>query len=293
MGFSARGREIAMASTVVNVDMADAWDGDEGEEWARDWQRYDRAVAGYHRRLLDAAAIGTRDRVLDVGCGNGESTRDAARLATDGSALGVDLSSRMLGRARDLAKADGLTNVRFEQADAQAHPFDTAAYDVALSRFGAMFFADPVAAFTNIGAALCPGGRLVIVAWRGAADNEWLQCVFGALAVGRDLPVPPPGAPGPFGLADADNTRATLTAAGFDSIGLAAVDEPFWLGTDGDDAFGFFRGTGIVRGMTQGLDENQRSQALAALQATMSAHDTGHGVEFGSGCWLITARRST
>ncbi len=282
-----------MASTVVNVEMAAAWDGDEGEEWARDWERYDRAVAGYHRVLLDAAAVGGSDRVLDVGCGNGESTRDAARAAADGSALGVDLSSRMVERARALAKADGLKNVEFEQADAQAHSFDAAAYDVVLSRFGTMFFADPVAAFANIGAAVRPGGQLVMIAWRGVADNEWLQCVFGALAVGRDLPVPPAGTPGPFGLADADQTRATLTAAGFDAVDLTAVDEPFWLGTDGDDAFGFFRGTGIVRGMTHGLDDNQRTQALDALQATMSAHDTGDGVQFGSGSWLITAHRPT
>lgn len=265
-------------------------DGDEGEEWAQDWERYDRAVAGYHRLLLDAAGIGTSDCILDVGCGNGQSTRDAARAAVEGSALGVDLSSRMVERARQLAQADGLGNVQFEQADAEAHRFEAASYGVALSRFGTMFFADPAAAFANIGAAIRPEGRLVMVAWRGVSDNEWLQCVFGALAVGRDLPVPPPGAPGPFGLADPDQTHATLTRAGFDAIELTPVDEPFWVGADGDDAFGFFRGTGIVRGLTHGLDDAQRAGALEALRATMIEHDTGQGVLFGSGCWIISAR---
>ncbi len=199
----------------MNVEMAAAWDGDEGEEWARDWEHYDRSVQGYHSLLLDAAAIGRSDRVLDVGCGNGESTRDAARAAGKGSALGVDLSSRMIERARGLARVDGLANVRFERADAQAYPFDAAVYDVVLSRFGTMFFADPVAAFTNIGAAIRPGGRLVMVAWRGVGHNEWLRCVFAALAVGRDLPAPPPGTPGPFGLAEPSSSRRSTSPCGW------------------------------------------------------------------------------
>ncbi|HEV8298301.1 MAG TPA: methyltransferase domain-containing protein [Acidimicrobiales bacterium] len=279
-----------MAGTVVNVAMADAWDGDEGEEWARDWPRYDRAVRGYHRRLLDAAAISVSDRVLDIGCGNGETSRDAARAAANGFVLGVDLSSRMLERARELARAEGLANVRFEHADAQAHPFEPSSFDVALSRFGTMFFADQQAAFANIGAALRPGAALVMVGWRVAQDNEWLRCVLTALAVGRELPVPPPGAPGPFGLADVDLTRAALTAAGFDAIVHTPVDEPFWLGSDGEDAYAWFRGTAVVRGMTQGLADTQRADALDALRTTLFEHDTGDGVNFGSGAWLVSAR---
>ena len=278
-----------MTNPVVNVEMAAAWDGDEGAEWARDWRRYDRAAGNYHRVLLDAAAVGRADRVLDIGCGNGESTRDAARTAADGTATGVDLSGRMVERARELADAEGVTNVTFVQGDAQVHPFVPAAYDIALSRFGAMFFGDAVAAFTNIRSALAPGGRLVAVAWRGPEANEWLRCVFSALAAGRDLPAPPVGAPGPFGLADADHTRAVLSSAGFGDVELTAVDAPFWLGEDGEDAFGFFRGTGIVRGMTESLDSVSRDRALDALRTTMLEHDTGDGVYFGSGAWLITA----
>src|SRR4051812_30202769 len=106
-----------MATTVANVRMAEAWDGDEGADWARDWERYDRSVLGYHRLLLEAAGVGREDRVLDVGCGNGQTTRDAARAGE--AALGVDLSSLMIARARALAAAEGLANASFEQADAQ------------------------------------------------------------------------------------------------------------------------------------------------------------------------------
>src|SRR5438132_11595022 len=158
---------------VANAQMAAAWDGDEGTGWARDWEHHDRAIRGYHLRLLEAAAVAPGERVLDVGCGNGESTRAAARASGDGAALGVDLSSQMLARARELARAVGLTNVTFEQADAQVHRFEPNVYDVVLSRFGAMFFADRTAAFANIARAMQPGGRLVMVAWRTLGDNEW------------------------------------------------------------------------------------------------------------------------
>jgi SAM-dependent methyltransferase len=284
-------KEIVMGDIVVNVEMAAAWDGDEGDGWARDWERYDRGVRGHHRALLDAAAIDVPERVIDIGCGNGQTTCDAARAAHDGSALGVDLSSRMLERARERARAEGLGNASFVRGDAQVHPFDPSASDVALSRFGAMFFADPVAAFVNIGAALRPGGRLVMVAWRGIDDNEWVQCVFRALAVGRELPTPPMGAPGLFGLADPEAVRVMLTTAGFDGIDVVAVDQPFWMGTDAEDAFGFVRSTGIVRGLTEGLDHEQRARALDALHATIVEHERAEGVAFGSGAWLISARR--
>ncbi|MGH9002047.1 MAG: class I SAM-dependent methyltransferase, partial [Acidimicrobiia bacterium] len=204
--------------------MAAAWDGDEGQDWARDWRYYDRAVREHHRVLLHAAGIAESERVLDIGCGTGQATRDAARAARGGSALGVDLSSPMLARAAELAAAEGLTNVEFARADAQVHPFAAAAYDVAISRFGAMFFGDPIAAFTNIAAALRPGGGLAMVTWRGLEANEWLRGVIDALAVGRDLPGPPAGRPGPLGLAVPELTGAWLQAAGFEAVAHAPVD---------------------------------------------------------------------
>jgi SAM-dependent methyltransferase len=277
---------------IVNVEMAAAWDGDEGDDWAREWERHDRIIRPYHDALLAAVAIERSDRVLDVGCGNGESTRDSARRAPDGWALGLDLSSHMLERARELTQREGLTNVVFETGDAQSYPFDAEVHDACISRFGAMFFGDPEAAFANFGRSIRRDGRLGLVVWRRPDENEWFRCIFGALSVGRDLPMPAPGAPGPFGLADADATHAALTRAGFDRIELEAVDRPFWVGTDADDAFGFFRGSGVARGLTQDLDNAQRASAFAALHSTMNEHASADGVVFGSGVWLVTARRA-
>ena len=215
------------ATSAVPIDPSNreqlaAWDGDEGAYWAEHAEYFDRSVAAYHQMLLAAAAITDTDRVLDIGCGTGQTTRDAARAATRGSALGVDLSAGMLEYARRRAAEEGVANASFEQVDAQIHPFPPAAFDVAISRTGAMFFGDLAAAFTNIGRAMVPGGRLVLVTWQPLPANEWIREISGALAAGRDLPAPPPDAPGPFALSDPDRVRSILTAAGFTDIELEA-----------------------------------------------------------------------
>ena len=117
----------------ANAEQAAAWRGDEGAYWAENARRFDRAVAGYHNRLVAAGAIGRADRVLDIGCGTGQTTRDAAHAAADGFALGVDLSGQMIALARRLAAGQDIANARFEQADAQIYPFPAHSFDVASS----------------------------------------------------------------------------------------------------------------------------------------------------------------
>src|SRR5688572_29424056 len=133
---------------IVNTEQAEAWNGYEGQHWADNHDRYESMNSGFNDRLLGAARIGERDRVLDIGCGNGLTTRLAARLAARwarlGEAVGVDLSVPMLTRARAIAAEEGVENVRFEQGDVQVYPFSEAGFDAAISRFAVMFFADPV-----------------------------------------------------------------------------------------------------------------------------------------------------
>lgn len=277
--------------TIANHEMAAAWDGHEGDVWTEHAQRYESAGQRLWNVFLDRHPINSGDFVLDIGCGTGKSAREAARLAAPGQVLGVDLSSRMLEYARRRSSEQGLTNIRFEQADAQVHPFQEAAYDVAISSFGVMFFADPYAAFANIGRALKPGGRLAVLAWQALAENEWLNIVRDSLAVGRTLPQPPPSAPGPFGLADPGHVRRVLEAAGFEEIGLQPVEEPMNFGSDGDDAFAFFVTVGIVEGLTQDLDEETRAVALDQLHRALIAHQDEQGVLLGSSAWLVTAQR--
>jgi len=272
-----------------NAEQARAWDGDEGAYWAGNADRFDKAVAAYHDRFLAAAAIGRADRVLDLGCGTGQTTRDAARAAADGLVLGVDLSGQMIALARRLAAEHGVANAQFEQADAQIHPFPAASFDVAISRTGTMFFADQAAAFTNIARALRPGGRLALLVWQGPQANEWIRELGGALAAGRDLPAPPDGAPGPFAQADPEAARAVLAAAGFTQISLDGLQEPMWFGTGAEDAHRFV--LGLLGWMLRGLDDAGRDRALGNLRETVTAHDTGHGCLYQSAAWLIRATR--
>jgi SAM-dependent methyltransferase len=274
-----------------NQAQADAWDGDEGAYWAENAEHFDRSVSAYHEPLLDAARIETTDRVLDIGCGTGQTTRDAARRASAGMALGVDLSSRMLTVARDIAREERVENAELLYADAQCHRFEPASYDAAISRTGAMFFGDPAAAFRNIGHALRPDARLALLAWQPPAENEWIGAFSAALSEGGPVPVPPADAPGPFALADPDRVQSILTGAGFVDIAIEGRHAGMWFGDDADDAHRLI--LGLLGWMLRGADEDSRQRRIARLHATMAAHETADGVIFGSAAWLITARRAS
>jgi SAM-dependent methyltransferase len=281
-----------MANQIANVEQARDWDGPDGEFWVTHQARLDATISPHHAQLMAAAAIAPGERVLDIGCGNGLTSREAARAAGDqGEVLGVDLSGPMLDLAAQLAKDEGLGNVRFEQGDAQVYPFEAESFDLVMSRFGVMFFADPVAAFRNIARAVRRGGRLAMLVWGPVRGNEWILALLDALTLGRDLPPPPPGAPGPFTLADQDVTRRILTEAGFTDVAFAASEHPFNVGADTDDAYGFIRDLNQVRGMLQDLDEPMKAQGLDNLRATIAAHETPEGVIFGSTAWVVTARK--
>jgi SAM-dependent methyltransferase len=270
-----------------NAAQVGSWDGTEGAFWAANAETFDETLAACHAPFLAAAAISERDRVLDVGCGNGQTTRDAARIAVEGSAVGLDLSSRMLALARARAIEEGLHNVEFRHADAQIHQFEPGGFDVAISRMGSMFFGDPVAAFSNLHRALRPGGRLTILTWQAIADNEWLAEFRAALGVGRDLPTPPPEVPSPFSLADPDRVRAILTAAGFTEITFQDLHAPMSLGTDPDAAFDFV--TELTGWMLEGLGDADRAAALDALRATIAEHTRDDGVSYECATWIISA----
>jgi SAM-dependent methyltransferase len=273
----------------TNENFVQAWDGDEGTYWAANAQRLDDAIAAHHSTLMNAAAIQPDERVLDVGCGTGQATRDAARAAPDGSALGLDLSSAMLDVARELAASQGIKNVSFEHADAQIHPFDEGQFDVVISRNGSMFFGDPIAAFENLARALTPGGRLAMVVWQGPEPNVWMREIRDALAVGRDIPGPPVGQPGPFAFVDPDKTIRVLSSAGFSDVQIDGLTGPMWLGSDADDAQGFVLGQ--MAWMLRDLDDDAVLRAKTDLHNMLTANTGPKGVTLPSAIWLVQARR--
>ncbi len=272
-----------------NVSQAESWDGEGGAFWAANAEQFDLAMGGFQAPFLAAAQIGPASRVLDFGCGTGQCTRDAARLASSGTVLGVDISTAQLDLGRRVAAAEGLANVTFTRADVQVHPFPSGAFDVALSRMGSMFFGDPNAAFANLARAVAPDGRLVLLVWQGIEGNEWFREIMAALDVGRDLPPPPPGAPGPFALADPALVRDLLIGAGFAEPDFEPLNARMDYGPDVEAAYTLV--SGLAGWRLDGLDEEGRAAGLAALRASLEAHAGPNGVTYDSAAWLITAIR--
>lgn len=217
---------------------ASGWEGELGEHWAANAARQEALLGRFTPRLLDAARISAGDDVLDVGCGTGQTTRAAARLADPGRVLGVDISTPVLERARADAVGSAAQNLAFAQADAQTYAFAEASWDVAISRFGMMFFSDPAAAFANIGRAVRPGGRLAFLCWQAMERNEYVALPL-RVAAAHGFEAPPGGeGPGPYSPADPRRTESLLTSAGFDRIHTEPVEELLRVGDDADDVLG-------------------------------------------------------
>ena len=235
--------------------------------------------------------IRSHEQVLDIGCGAGQTTRDAARLAMSGAVLGVDISARMIERARLQTEAAGLHNVTFEQGDAQTHRFVAERFDVAISRFGMMFFADPIAAFTNIGRAARRGGRLVMMVWQDQHQNEWSVSIQQAIAGGADVPAPSPSTPDAFSLGDPSITQRMLESAGFDGVTFTEVREPVYYGQDVNAALEWVSGFSNVSAALQRLDADPAARTRERLRQMFAAHASKDGVWFDSRAWIVAARR--
>ena len=277
---------------IVNVEQAEAWNGYEGTYWADNQDRWDAVNAGFNQHLFAAAAIGDRDRVLDIGCGNGQTTRLAARRASRGHVVGIDLSAPMLERARATAADEGLTNVTFDQGDAQVYAFPSGSFDVAISRFGIMFFADPVAALANIGRAIRPRGRLGFMCFQEISRNEWLRVLGSAMR--EHVPLPDfarPGAPGMFSLADPARIGEVLTGAGFGEVTPAPVEATMLFGRDAADAAEFLISSGPVRFILDQVDQTTAERALDALTATLQSYEGPGGVRLRGAAWVVSATR--
>ncbi|MGW7411821.1 class I SAM-dependent methyltransferase [Streptomyces sp. NPDC054863] len=278
---------------LVNTAQAEAWNGYEGEQWARSQDRWDAVNDGFNQPLLDAAALSDTDSVLDIGCGAGRTTRLAARRARRGKAVGLDLSGPMLGKARESALREGVENVSFVQGDAQVHAFDAEGFDAVISRYGMTFFTDPVAAFTNLHRALRPGGRLAFICAAEAEANEWLQALASLKGI---LPLGgfgKSGGPGMFSLTDPDRIRTLLAAGGFAGFDVQHIEVPGKWGTDAADAAAFLLDSGPGRHLLDQVTPHQQAQARQALTTALRRHETDGAVWLRSSSWLVTAVRGT
>lgn len=279
-----------------NEEAAEAWNGPLFERftWFKECLIEAFAVYGDEARRAHPPAPG--DRVLDLGCGFGdESRRLAAAVGPEGSVLGVDVAERFVEAAREDARAAAVFNVRFEVADVQAHRFGER-FDYAFSRFGTMFFANPVVALRNVREALVPGGRLCMIVWRRKLDNDWLH--RAELIVKRFSERPaeydaPTCGPGPFSMADADVVSDQLQHAGFEDVSLRRCDRPMLMGRDFDEAIRLVLSLGpggeVLRLLGERADA-QRPAIEAALREGLADLVAADGrVHGASSAWIVGA----
>jgi SAM-dependent methyltransferase len=282
-----------MQPTGPNAEQITYWNEQAGPKWISENARLDAMLAPLGLAAMERARPGKGERVLDVGCGVGQTSLQlAARVGVTGSVLGVDISAPMLARARERAGAEKLANVAFENADAQTYAFTPNSVDLVFSRFGVMFFADPGAAFANIARALRPGGRLAFVCWQALAQNPWMRDSIAAIAKHVQLPAPAaPDAPGPFAFADAARVRAIIERAGFRSVAHEPLMGKMLLGKTLDAALDFATEIGPAGSALREATEAQRAAATASIRESLAAHMTPDGVRMTYAAWIVTAER--
>ncbi|HEX8232105.1 MAG TPA: class I SAM-dependent methyltransferase [Caulobacteraceae bacterium] len=277
-----------------NADQIAAWNDAAGPTWVKYGEALDRQLEPHGLAAMQRAGLAAGQRVLDVGCGGGATTLEiAGRVAPNGSVLGVDVSQTLLERARERARAAGLSNASFQCADAQTHAFQPAAFDAVFSRFGVMFFDDPAAAFSNLRRAARPGARLAFVCWRGLAENPWMSAPVRAAAdVVPPQPPAPPGAPGPFAFAEPAHVAGVLAQAGWTGVDI----ESLYLEMGGSD---LETTTAVMMRMGHlgaALREAGASPELMArveprVREALLPWLTDDGVVMmPSACWIVTAR---
>ncbi|MET9472941.1 class I SAM-dependent methyltransferase [Streptomyces sp. NPDC002917] len=272
---------------IANRQQAQAWNDWEGIHWAEHSERYDAMMGSFNAPLFAAAGIAAGDRVLDVGCGTGQTTRIAARQAYDGDVVGIDLSAPMLDRARRDAAAEGIGNVTFEQGDAQVHPLSGRGFDVVLSRGGVMFFADHIAAFTHLRHSLVPAGRLAFLGPQPAGPDSAYARATAALS--PFLREASPAARGMGSLLDPARIRQMLTASGFTDIDVAPAEAPMTFGADAGDATDFILAMGPVRYNLRDVDPGTTARIRSEVRDALAEFETIDGVRIPGHVWIVTA----
>jgi SAM-dependent methyltransferase len=274
-------------------DPVEHWTGAGGDHWAAEHARHDRMLAPFTDVVLQTLDPQPGEAVLDIGCGNGALTWAAAeRVSPGGTVVGFDLSPQMLAVARNRSSAPPGVAVTFEQGDAQTDGLGTR-FDAWISRFGVMFFKDPVAAFANLARSLRRGGRIAFVCWRGFLENEWQFVPAGAALA--HVPLPPLAddgyAPGPFALAEPDFVRSLLTGAGFDGVTLTPADRPVVLGESVEDALSYLMGSEFARILLEGIDDATTGRVRASIIEALDPYAGPDGVVLNGGVWSVTAHR--
>ena len=265
------------------------WNEQGGQAWVANIETTEKLLGPLNQILMARAAASPGEAVLDIGCGGGRTALELAAAVGDaGRVLGVDVSVPILAVARE--RAQSTSNVEFELADAATAKLEDGRFDLLFSRFGVMFFDQPVTAFANLRHSLKPAGRLVFMSWRSPEENPWMTATAAAAFEILPPPEPPdPLAPGPFAFADAERTGSILEKAGFKNIQHQAVNEEMRL-PDVETALTYLSEMGPVGGLLRENDDPDIAErVLDAVRGVLQAHDTDSGVRMRCGAWIVSA----
>jgi SAM-dependent methyltransferase len=267
------------------------WNSEATRRWVTEQARIDRLFLGVTEAILAAATPRRGESVLDVGCGTGTILlRTAEAVGPEGQVLGIDISEQQLALAQRRIDDAGATNARALLDDAGTHDFPTAVFDLAVTRFGVMFFADPVAAFSNIRHGMKPGGRLALAVFRPGSENPWATASLVAIRHLVTPPAPPgPEEPGQFGWGDPERVRRILGGAGFRDVVLTPLDLAITIGRNATEAAEFATFIGQGARLLHGLPDTTREAARSAFETFFKAYEGPDGVSLPGGLWIVSA----
>ncbi|NOX49046.1 MAG: methyltransferase domain-containing protein [Gammaproteobacteria bacterium] len=273
-----------------NQQQVEYWNGAAGDVWVTAQVQLDSSLAPLSELAIEAANIVEGERVIDVGCGCGST---AIAMAQRGARVwGIDVSAPMLAKAKE--RASGLSNVTFSETDAATQHY-SADHQLIFSRFGVMFFADPVAAFVNLRQGLTDEGRLLFVCWQAAIKNDWIMVAGRAvqpfLSVSDASDAIDPNAPGPFAFADSDRIHSILNQSGYADIDITSVTPNLTMGQDLDEAMRLQAQIGPVARVIAELQEDKKGEAIAAARMALGEHQSSTGINLGAAAWIVSARK--
>lgn len=273
------------------------WAGSSGELWYVNRARLDRMLLPLGRVAIAEADVKPGEAILDIGCGPGTTCFTLAQQAGDsGEVTGIDISPQLLEAANSDPRKS--SNVHFLLGDAATAALPSAHFDLLFSRFGVMFFDDPIAAFTHLRTALKPDGRLVFLCWRSVPENEWTRLPFSASRHILDFPETHPLLPGPFAFADPDHVRTILASAGFSRIAVSPFDDDVTFGEGAthieaiDDAVDHLCGLGMLARAMSTQPEETQAAIRNAVRAALSEKPPTPFVRLGAATWIVTAHNT-
>lgn len=282
-----------------NTDMKAFWNGNTGLGWVRFQDQLDVMLKPFSNAAMERAMPMDGADILDIGCGCGDTSLELGRRAgPSGHVTGIDISQPMLARAQKRGTEALADNVSFRHLDAQTGQLGEQTRDIVFSRFGVMFFDEPVRAFSNMKSALKPGGQMVFICWQPPKQNQWVQVAVDVVRRHVELPPPPaPEDPGEFAFGDADRVRRIMAGAGFSDISIDAFESPISLagGVNLDDTVDFtmMMGPASRAIASAGDDTELRGKLSEEMRDTLAPYETENGVIMGSACWLVSAQNAS